>query len=292
MTLEELISSWFTANDSLAGSLAQYAKRPAVFLQSAPADNQPGWGKGQYPRIVYSIDMRADSERKSAGRIVVDLYCDASGVPPEELEPKIRGCLKDLILEPDDGSPYCFVWATTQPFELERNGSNDKRVIGSEVVFDVLEYPEQITTDPDPVTAINRFLKSAFPEILVLGLDELKDHYAVATEQHPIAYVRVVNHELDHCSFALSWLNCRMAIHVIAPSARARNKWVRCVNNLLVTEQECLMDDGSPIRITSSAANSAFDYLISGQISLNTQYTMIRLKTAKAAPVENIKVRR
>ena len=276
MTLEELISSWFIANNDLAGSLARYAKRPAIFLQSAPADNQPGWDNAQYPRIVYTIDMRADTERKSAGRIVVDLYCDANGMLPEEIEPKIRECLKDLVLAPDDSSPYCFVWAISQAFELEN--TKDKRVIGSEIIFDVLEYPEQITTDPDPVMAMNQFLKGTFPEALFLGLDGIPDHHAVATEQHPIIYVRAVTTETDHCSYALAWMNCRLAIHVIAPTTQARNKWVRCINNLIATESECIMSDGSPMRILSSSASSAYDYLITGQISLNAQYTMIRLK--------------
>lgn len=40
MTLEELVHSWFTNHEGVAGRLARYDGKPAIFYQTAPADNQ------------------------------------------------------------------------------------------------------------------------------------------------------------------------------------------------------------------------------------------------------------
>ena len=114
MTLEELIHKWFSESKEVAKKLAVFAGKPAIFFQTAPADNQGGWGmEGQYPRVVYAIDMQANQERKSAGTMEISLLCDEVGIPPEDIEPAIKDCLKDLIINPDNGSPYCFAWSRT-----------------------------------------------------------------------------------------------------------------------------------------------------------------------------------
>ena len=84
MTLEELVHRWFTNHEGVAGRLASYAGKPAIFYQTAPADNQRGW-KCQYPRIVYAIDMQANQERKSAGTMEISLLCDEAAYRQKKL---------------------------------------------------------------------------------------------------------------------------------------------------------------------------------------------------------------
>ena len=171
MTLDELVRSWFISIEGIAGKMAKYAGSPAIFLQAAPSDTQPGWdSKDQYPRIVNTVEMRADTERKSQGVLRVDLYCDLAYSTPEEIEPLVRTSLKDIVLQPEDDSPFCFAWARSDAFELESQNS-DKRIAGYELLFDILEFPEQITTEPDPVETMNLWVKKAFPDIFVLGID-------------------------------------------------------------------------------------------------------------------------
>ena len=86
MTLEELLRKWFLGSENISKKLARFGDNPAIFYQTAPADNQVGW-REQYPRIVYTVDMQADQERKSAGTLQVSLLCDEVGTPPEEIEP-------------------------------------------------------------------------------------------------------------------------------------------------------------------------------------------------------------
>lgn len=276
MTLDELIRSWFVQNKAIAGKMATYAGSPAVFLQTAPPDKQPGWGhESQYPRIVNTIELRADNERKSQGLLRVDLYCDLAKDSPEDIEPLIRSAMKDIVMQPDDSSPYCFAWARTDGFELESNKA-DKRIAGYEVVFDIIEYPEQYATYPDPCETMNLGLKEAFPDMFVIGVDQI-DKFRVATEDEPILYIRTDSISNDHESMALSWVNCTLAIHVIAPTAASRNKWVRCITNALMMCGEAVMPDESPLRFTDISATNRSDYLLTGQITLKGQYTLPRV---------------
>ena len=82
MKLGELIYQWFIKDKELAGRLAAFSGEPAVFYQAAPADNQEGWKGGQYPRIVYAVDMQANQGRRSAGAMSVIILCDEAGTLP------------------------------------------------------------------------------------------------------------------------------------------------------------------------------------------------------------------
>ena len=158
MTLEELLRKWFLGSENISKKLARFGDNPAIFYQTAPADNQVGW-REQYPRIVYTVDMQADQERKSAGTLQVSLLCDEVGTPPEEIEPDVKNSLKDLLIQPDSGFPYCFTWSRTDAFEIPaRETGTDTRIFGMEIRFDILEYVSQETTDPDPVMALNCLL--------------------------------------------------------------------------------------------------------------------------------------
>lgn len=282
MSLDELIRKWFIQNQQIAGKLTTFASSPAVFLQTAPSDTQPGWdSKTQYPRIVNTVELRADSERKSQGILRVDLYCDLAETVPEDIEPLIRSSLKDIVMQPDEGSPYCFAWQRTDAFELESKNS-DKRIAGYELTFDILEFPDQYTTYPDPVESMAISLKGAFPDMFVIGVDKINE-FQVATEDTPIIYCRMESYQNDHTSMALVWINCRIAIHVIAPTADARSKWVRVLMNCLMMCGEAVMTDGTPLRFTGTQAANTSDYLTAGQIMLSGQYTLPRLQ--EDAPV-------
>lgn len=277
MTLDELIRTWFIRNDAIAGKMATYAGSPAVFLQTAPADKQPGWyGRSQYPRIVNRMELRADNERKSQGVLRVDLYCDIAHDSPEDIEPLIRSAMKDIVMQPDESSPYCFAWARTDGFELESKDS-DKRIAGYEVTFDIIEYPEQNATYPDPCESLSIWLKEMFPEAFVLWIDSV-DKFKVASEENPVIYVRSESLTMDHVTYALSWVNCSIAIHVIAPTASARNKWIRCIANSMITEGDISMTDNNPLRFESVNASNRSDYLLSGQIMVKGQFTLPRFK--------------
>lgn len=295
MTLDELIRKWFIQNEQIAGKLAKFAGSPAVFLQTAPGDTQPGWkGKTQYPRIVNTVELRADSERKSQGVLRVDLYCDVAETLPETIEPLIRSALKDIVMQPDEGSPYCFAWQRTDAFEIENKSDGriaEKRIAGYELTFDILEFPGQFTAYPDPAESMSLGLKEAFPDMFIIGVDKI-NQFRVATEDSPIIYCRMETYQIDHISMALTWINCRIAIHVIAPDADARSKWVRVIMNCLMIAGEAAMTDGTPLRFTGAQAANMSDYLTAGQIMLTAQYTLPRPQPGSDISLSNPTIRR
>lgn len=278
MNLEELIRKWMVEQDEIAGRMAVYDRGPAIFFQSAPADTEFRWGgPTQYPRIVFTVDMMADIDRKSSGTLRIDLFCDAAECLPETIEPDIRAAFKDLVIRPAGSSPYCFVWSRSEGFELEAKDS-DKRIIGYWMEFSILEYPEQITTDPDPVETVNHALKSAFPDLRILWLDDIGE-FTLATDKNPIAYVRAVSYNVDHVTWALTWMNCTISVHVICPDAQARLKWVRTISTFLSVVGELEMMDGSLILFLGHAVRNVSDYLVNGQIELTALYSLSRLRT-------------
>lgn len=285
MTLEELVHEWFTSNTDLISKLASFAGKPAIFFQTAPADNQQGW-REQYPRIVYAIDMQANQERKSAGTMEISLLCDEAGIPPEEIEPGIKKCLKDLIINPGNGSPYCFAWSRTDGFEISsRESGTDTRIIGMEIRFDILEYTCQESTDPDPVAALNMYIKGIMPEAFVLGMDHM-DSFKVADAKAPVFYCRLDTVEKGRETNTVAWMDGRIAVHVLCSAADMRLKWVMALANSLSVDGEVVMLDKSPMRIKRLQVNNKADYLKEGQLIVTVQYGLLRYKSRPHMIVE------
>lgn len=276
MTLEALLYELFSADKDLAGLLTTFKERPAVFIQFAPADNQKGWGlAGQYPRIVYAIDMQADQERKSAGTMELSLLCDGTGIPPEAIEPKLKKCLKDLLILPDGGSPYCFAWARTDSFEISRESGNDIRVIGMEMRFDILEYDSQETTDPDPISGLNQFIKGIYDNSLVIGLDRLEDIIVTSAEQ-PVFYCHLDSVTRDVETNQVVWMKGVLSVHVLCPDAAVRRKLTMALAQQLSLDGEVILLDKSPMFIERLQVNYKADYLKNGQLTINARYGVLR----------------
>lgn len=277
MTLEELIHKWFISHKGVAGRLAKYAGKPAIFFQTAPADNQRRW-KEQYPRIVYAIDMQANQERKSAGTMEISLLCDEAGTPPEEIEPQIKECLKDIVIKPDNGSPYCFAWSRTDSFEISsRESGTDTRIVGMEIRFDILEYTCQETTDPDPIMALCWYVKNLYPESIVIGLDKMK-HITVASSKSPVIYCRLEAVEKMQETNMVVWMDGKIAVHILCPDSEVRMKMTAAIENAIALAGEVTMLDNSPMTIKRLQANYKADYLKEGQVSVTVHYGLLRYK--------------
>ena len=103
MILEELIYKRFICSKNLIENLASFGGGPAIFSTEPPEESQEGWGENtQYPQIVYNFDLLANEERHSAGTLFVSLLCqNTTEVMPEQIEPFIKDCLRDVILKPE-----------------------------------------------------------------------------------------------------------------------------------------------------------------------------------------------
>lgn len=275
--LEELIYERFISAEGLINNLASFAGVPAVFSPEPPDESQEGWnGKIQYPMIIYNFDLQANEERHSAGTLSVSLLCqNTTEITPEALEPLVRDCLRDVILRPEGGNPYCFAWARTDAFTID-----EKKVgatIGSEIRFDVLEYPSQETSDPDPVMAVNRYIKELYPECVMMGYDRMEE-ITEAVVQRPVIYCRLVSVEKSEETNTVAWMDGRMAVHILCPDGETRLKMAAAIANKMSLDGEIIMLDHSPMFIKRLQANYKSDYLKEGQVFVMGHYGLLRYR--------------
>ena len=285
-SLEELTGQRLTEYKPLTCLLCRYRDAPAVFYQLAPNDKQTGWGcaagmppdfPAQYPRVIYDFDMQANAERKSSGTLIVYTFCDTAGTDPETLNPLIRECLKDVLIKPDGGFPYCFAWAQTEPFEIPGldQGATNRRVIGQEIRFDIIEYPPQESTNPDPIAALNNFLLDYYPEAVMVGVTPM-EAFTEASAEKPVIYCRLQSAETESISNTVVWMNARIAIHIICPDPEMRLKLTADIQNRITWCAKMRMLDASIMKPIRISLNNMSDYLKEGQIDGTFYYGVMR----------------
>lgn len=279
MNLSELIYKRFIASEGLTKHLTTFDGNPAVFSPEPPENNQEEWGSNiHYPRVVYNYDMQANEERNSVGTLSVSLLCqNTENIMPEAIEPEVRKCLRDVILAPEGGTPYCFAWARTDSFTESDNTDNPYMTIGCEIRFDIMEYPSLETTDPDPVVATNRYIKELFPECLVMGYDRMEEITEISAER-PVAYCRLITAEKSEETNNVAWMDGRIAVHIFCPDSTTRVKIASAIANQMSLDGEIIMLDHSPMFIRRLQANYKSDYLKSGQIFVTGHYGLLRYK--------------
>ena len=274
MELYELIWKRLSHDEKAVDGLALFGGRPAVFVDEAPSDEAAGWGGvSNYPRIVFHVDLSANAERKCQGTMVLSMFAEAGSSFDFEKEMKaVLSCLCNVLLTPEGENPYCLAWNRSDGFTME--GTN---ICGQEMQFDILEYPSQETTDPDPVEALNAYLKEIFPEALVLWHDRIGQEEPV-TKQRPIFYCRLERDVEDQSrsTFAVAWMECTISIHVFFTSHGLRGKYARSISNRLAMDGEYDMLDRSPFFVSAATLTFGADYLRNGQISVSGRYGILR----------------
>ncbi len=240
-------------------------------------ESQAGWeGNTQYPMIVYNFDLQANEERHSAGTLSVSLLCqNTMEIMPEAIEPLVRDCLRDVVLKPKDSAPYCFAWARTDAFTIDDDKGN--ATIGSEIRFDILEYPSWETTDPDPVMAVNRYIKKLCPECLIMGYD-IMEEITEATKERPVVYCRLISADKSRETNTVAWMDGKIAVHILCPENETRIKTSATISNRISLDGEIIMFDHSPMFIKHLQTDYRSDYLKDGQIFITGHYGLLRYK--------------
>lgn len=287
-TLEDLIYNRLANDTALVGKLAKYNSETAVFYQLAPADTADGWDGAQYPRIDYTIEMRADPERQSAGQAIINIWSCRTGIMPEEIEPDVRSALCGIFIAPDGEPPYSLAWLRSDSFDAANDAEKAKSIVGITILFDVYAFPEQVTCDPDPVLAINFYAKDLEPGAKVIGHDPLPAFYEPGSES-PAFYFRLVSLETSDETNTIAWMNGILAGHVFAPTAEARLRWLRYLVDALALDGEVIMLDTSPMTIRKLTADAGSDPLAQGQLRIQMRFGILR--KAYVSPLMRIDVR-
>jgi hypothetical protein len=277
MTLAELTYNRLRSSTALEEKLVSFNNKPAIFYQQIPGDTDDGWEGEQYPRIDFTIDMQANPERQSSGQMLLDITCIDTGISPEEIETDTRAVIKDVFMAPDGCPVYCFVWKRSDSFKIDTNRQDigDSSRIGITCVFDLLAFPDQETTDPDPVVALGNYIKKWEASAALISKDKLPDYYS-ATDLHPAFYVRLASQELEKDTNTVAWMRATLVVHIFAPDADARLKWLKYLADTLAVETEITMLDGSPMFFLNIRADSSAEYLTTGQLRLIVRYGILR----------------
>lgn len=272
MDLNGLLFKRLCGYPGIKESLAEYRGNPAVFPLEVPPDQQQGWGgRTQYPRICYRFDMQVNQERSSAGVLRAAIYTAKDLHMMNKIEDLVRRCLKDVLMKPSGQAPFCVAWAASQDYQMGESG-----VMCREAAFDVLEYPDQTTTDPDPVMAVSTFIKELYPDSIVLGIDRAGDY--VDSSDKPVFFCRLkdINSTTGHCMHSIAWFDCKVAVHLLYPDASKRLKMIAAINQRMAVEREVIMLDQSPMRLNELQVNNTADYLREGQLMVTGKYGCLR----------------
>ena len=284
--MDEVIYEYLTEQQDLRDILTSWNERPAVFNREAPAAEDDYWVNGaQYPRIIFGLDMQEDPERKISGTLTLDVYISTE-IFLEDIEPIVRNLLDQKFFS-DTENTIAVNWRSNNPFYTPDKGD---QIAGMTMVFDVVALPDQHLTFPCPVTALDTFIKSVFPDYIVIGTDELPSVFE-ATDSIPVLYVRLreLKTSTRPSTYFTQWYDATMMVHVIAPDITVREKVSKIlIETLGVHRERITMPDGAPMMISQVVEQMGADQLKTGQISMTGTYGL--LTKFDGTPLKNITI--
>lgn len=255
-------------------SIARYDNYPAVFDTKAPADVEELWeGNVQYPRIITELKMQADAERKIQGQLYIDVMCknEMNGVQAEDMESDIKSAVDGCFFSNQEMT-ISAQWRRSDPFE-----EKDNELSGITLSFDVLAYPVQETEFPDPVVAVNLWLKTLYSDAYVIGKDVLPEVWK-PTDNSPAIYCRLSalgESVRMKSTAAVTWIGADMKVNVMAPSEQVRSTIIKNSIQLLHNATRLMLNDGSPMLLDRIQANMGADPLKDGQIQIKATYGVL-----------------
>ena len=281
--VEDVLYKALLETATLSEALTKYDNRPAVFFADAANGADAKWSKEQYPRCVYVIDWSNDPERKRSGLLAVDVFCVKEA--PEDIGERLMAEISGAFMT-DHGQTYSIVWKKTDQFEVS---GSEPRVSGVTVYFDIVAFPVQETTTPDPVLSAMAWVKERQPNMHVIGIDDA-DEFWKPTDDRPVCYVRMSGETATvRPTWACTWLRANVVVHVICPDVAERMAWVKCLSNDLALEAEITTDDGSPMFVKSVTVDSGANPITAGQLTFVGEYGVLR-KVAQVDKLQHVYV--
>ena len=285
-----LLKDQIRGDAEIAGMLGTYNDFPAFFFQKAPNDRDRDWKEPKYPRADYNIDMRYDPERKAAGTMAINVWCTTeSAAMPEDIEKRLVELINGTFYTNRRQATVCAVWNRSDAFAFEMpinvGGNTAPEVIGITLTFDLLQFPEQLTTDPDPIQGLNHWTRANFPNMAVIAHDEIPPVWK-PTDEHPAIYWRFEGTATtDKQTYAVNWYTGQFAAHVIADGIKERNGWTKAIAEQIQIDGEVLLADGSPMFAKQIAIRHSADPLREGQLILTGKYGVLAQRRKEHAQI-------
>lgn len=282
---EELIYKHVVENDRIKKVLASYYDKPAFFYQEAPSDVDEGWAETQFPRCDYTLELQADTERRLAGQLYVNVYVtDDCEYDLLEIQGCVIECLTNLFVSDKEQGTICLIWKSVDDFVM----ANEKpKAYGTTLSFDAVYFPSQVSFTPDPILGLCTFLKNLIPGAKVIGIDNIGETW-IASDDSPAIYARETSKRInaEMSNFYVNWFNESIRVHVISPSINVRMNHIRKIMESLMIKLEFVLDDQSPYLIVDIKFNSTSDQLQVGQIDISGRYGIL-LQNMDVDPMNN-----
>lgn len=277
-----LVRGLVASDAGMAAMLADYGGEPAFFYSKAPSDSGKGWGRRRYPRADFTVDTRGDPERKAAGTMTANIFVttetpQVGGLDPDRaVAERLIGLLSGTLLTDASEGTYCMEWDRADAFVLEtQSAETHPEVYGLSVSFDVLAFPPQETSEPDPVQGLNRWTKRNFGEVAAIGHDALPEVFR-PTGARPAIYWRVGGDvATDGQSYAVTWHDGTFHAHVICGGVQERNRWIKAIAQRARSDGEVILPDGSPMFLRQVTVRPGADPLREGQIEVAGRYGVL-----------------
>ena len=272
--MESVIYQYLLHCEQLKRLLTQYNDVPAIFNREAPDSIDELWTNPQYPRLIFELSMQEDPERKTSGTLLIDFYFNTDGgIFIEEAEPIIRTLIDGYFFS-SENETLAALWRRSDPFAEPSEGN---RINGITIIFDVVSFPSQRTSFPCPVQAIDAYLKKLFPEYKVLGNDDLVGTWK-ATDKSPAIYTRLqrIDPGSSPSTYAVTWYNAVLMVHVIAPSPNVRNSVLKQIVEHMQADVQVIMPDDAPMFVQRIALSTGADQLKTGQLAITGCYGLLR----------------
>ena len=277
--LDGLLKEQIRGDADIASMLTSYDGKPAFFYQKSPADTDRAWKKPCYPRIDYNVDMRYDPERKVSGVLSINVWCTGeSAAMPEDIEKRLVELIGGTFYTNKKKTSVCAIWNRSDAFNFEatNNGGNTApEVFGVTLLFDLMEFPEQLTTDPDPIQGLNEWTRKNFSGMTIIAHDDMPPIWKPSDENPAIYWRFEGTATTDSQTYAVNWYTGQFAAHVIADSVTERNRWTKAMSEVIQLEGEIVLTDGSPMFAKQIMIRHNADPLREGQFLLTGKYGVL-----------------
>lgn len=289
--IENLIYKAIMADSLITDKLSLYNNEPAIFYQQSPNDKDEKWNNKMFPRITYNIDWQSNPERKTSGYMALDIECLNNSVyMPEDIAQPIVDCLSNLFIT-DDKCTYATIWIRTDAFEdagmYGGKNSNEPKVIGITMTFEIVAFPKQLTFSPDPVLSMNNFIKEYFKDIVLIGYDDLPQLWKPA-EDNVAIYCRLKSETTSaRAEFSKSWFSTTISIHVFSSNPVTKQFYLRYLSRVLSLAKEVILDDKSPMFIKEISYDMTIEPLYDGQMMVVGDYVVLYIDPDWSAPPLN-----
>jgi hypothetical protein len=242
-TLDELVAQALAADPTLAGLLATWNGEPAVFVDAAPDDTDPGWARGeQYPRVEVSVIRGWDPARSVDG--TVRLAVSGQDVELVPVRDRATLVLQDRLYRPTGEPPQVTRarGATLEPITVDE----ERNLQEHSVEFDLVMLMALATFEPDPVQTAIDWTVDTFGTAL-----QADPATWGPTDGVPALYWSVTSFEQAPKAVTLNrerqlrrW-NVELRGHVLSPDTQQRLLWSRTVAEALANMPSLQMADGS-----------------------------------------------